>query len=61
MEPVYYGYLGTNHECPDYQGALTFQVSLHDALFGTVTKFQGGSRMEHLGEIPPPPSEAYQE
>ena len=24
---MYYGYLGTNHRCPDYQGLLIFQVS----------------------------------
>ena len=37
--PVYYGHLGTNQKCPDYQGVLIFQVSLYDkAPFGTVTK-----------------------
>ena len=37
---VYYGHLGTNHKCPDYQGVLIFQVSLYDkaAPFGTITK-----------------------
>ena len=39
VEPVYYGHLGTNKKCPDYQGVLIFQVSLPDkAPFGTVTK-----------------------
>ena len=39
VEPVYYGYLGTNKKCPDYQGVLIFQVSLYDkAPFGTITK-----------------------
>ena len=40
MEPVYYGHLGTNHKCPDYEGALIVQVSLYDkaAPFGTITK-----------------------
>ena len=36
VEPVYYGHLGTNKKCPDYQ---VFQVSLYDkAPFGTITK-----------------------
>ena len=30
VEPVYYGHLGTSQKCPDYQGVLIFQVSLHD-------------------------------
>ena len=30
VEPVYYGHLGTNKKCPDYQGVLIFQVSLYD-------------------------------
>ena len=30
VEPVYYGHLGTNQRCPDYQGLLIFQVSLYD-------------------------------
>ena len=40
MEPVYYGHLGTNQKCPDYQGVLIFQVSLYDKAtpFGTITK-----------------------
>ena len=39
MEPVYYGHLGTNHKCPDYQGVLISQVSLYyKASFGTMTK-----------------------
>ena len=29
MEPVCYGHLGTIQKCPDYQGVLIFQVSLH--------------------------------
>ena len=38
-EPVYYGHLGTNKKCPDYQGVLIFQVSLYDkALFGTIAR-----------------------
>ena len=39
VKPVYYGHLGTNQKCPDYQGVLIFQVSLHEkASFGTITK-----------------------
>ena len=39
MEPVYYGHLGTNQRCPDYQGVLIFQVSLYDkAPFGTIAR-----------------------
>ena len=39
MEPVYYGHLGTNKKCPDYQGVLIFQVNLYaKAPFGTITK-----------------------
>ena len=40
VEPVYYGHLGTNHKCHDYQGVLIFQVSLYDkaAPFGTIIK-----------------------
>ena len=39
VEPMYYGYFGTNKKCPDYQGVLIFQVSLYDkAPFGTITK-----------------------
>ena len=26
---MYYGHLGTSQKCPDYQGVLIFQVSLH--------------------------------
>ena len=29
VEPVCYGHLGTIQKCPDYQGVLIFQVSLH--------------------------------
>ena len=37
VEPVYYGHLGTNQRCPDYQGILIFQVSLYNkAPFGTI-------------------------
>ena len=37
VEPVYYGHLGTNQRCLDYQGVLIFQVSLYDkAPFGTI-------------------------
>ena len=36
---AYYGHLGTNKKCPDYQGVLILQVSLSDkAPFGTITK-----------------------
>ena len=36
-EPVYYGHLGTNQECPDYQDVLIFhKVILYDRVsFGT--------------------------
>ena len=38
VEPVYYGHLGTNKKCPDYQGVLIFQVILYDKVqFGTST------------------------
>ena len=38
-EPVYYGHLGTSQKCPDYQGVLIFQVSLHDNVsFGTTAR-----------------------
>ena len=39
VEPVYYGHLGTNQRCPDYQGVLIFQVNLHDNVsFGTTAR-----------------------
>ena len=39
VEPVYYGHLGINKKCPDYQGVLILQVSLYDkAPLGTITK-----------------------
>ena len=39
VEPVYYGHLGTNQRCPDYQGVLIFQVSVYDkAPFGTIAR-----------------------
>ena len=39
VEPVYYGHLGTNQRCPDYQGVLIIQVSLYDkAPFGTIAR-----------------------
>ena len=39
VKPVYYGHLGTNEKCSDYQGVLIFQVNLYDkAPFGTITK-----------------------
>ena len=39
VESVYYGHLGTNERCPDYQGILIFQVSLYDkASFGTIAR-----------------------
>ena len=39
MHPVYYGHLGTNQKCPDNQGVLIFQVSLHDNVsFGTIAR-----------------------
>ena len=40
VEPVYYGHLGTDQKCPDYQGVLIFQVSLYEkAPYGTTTKY----------------------
>ena len=39
VEPVYDGHLGTSQKCPDYQGVLIFQVSLHNNVsFGTITR-----------------------
>ena len=39
VEPVYYGHLGTDKKCPDYQGVLIFQVILYDKVqFGTSAK-----------------------
>ena len=39
VEPVYYGHLGTNQRCPDYQGVLIFQVNLYDkAPFGIIAR-----------------------
>ena len=39
MEPVYYGHLGTDQKCPNYQGVLFYQVILYDKVpFGTSTK-----------------------
>ena len=39
VKPVYYRQVGTSHKCPDYQGVLIFQVSLHDNVsFGTTAK-----------------------
>ena len=39
VEPVYYGHLETSQKCPDYQGVLIFQVSLHDNVsFGTTAR-----------------------
>ena len=39
VKPVYYGRFRTNRKCPDYQGALIFQVNLYDKEpFGTITK-----------------------
>ena len=36
---MYYGHLETKQKCPDYQGVLIVQVSLHTkATFGTTTK-----------------------
>ena len=37
VEPVYYGHLGTSQKCPDYQGVLIFQVSLHDKVSFGIT------------------------
>ena len=34
MEPVYYGHLGTDHKCPDYQGFPVYDK----APFGIITK-----------------------
>ena len=42
VEPVYYGHLGVSQKCPDYQGVLIFQVSLHDNVsFGTTARCVG--------------------
>ena len=30
VEPVYYGHLKTGKKCPNYQGALIFQVVLYE-------------------------------
>ena len=39
VEPMYYGRIGTIHKCPDYQGVLIIQFSLHaKAPFLTMTK-----------------------
>ena len=39
VEPVYYGHLGTSKKCPDYQGALVFQVILYEKVpFETLPK-----------------------
>ena len=47
MKPVYSGHPGTNLKCPDYQGVLIFQVSLHvNGYFGTITK------SPHYGCVP---------
>ena len=36
---MYYRRLGTSQKCPDYQGVLIFQVSLHDKVsFGTTAR-----------------------
>ena len=35
---MYYGHLGTNHKCPNYQGVLIFQVTLYDKAV-TITKY----------------------
>ena len=42
MEPVYYGHLGTNKKCPDYQGVLIFQFSLYKTPFGPTAKCDAG-------------------
>ena len=39
VEPVYSGYHETSLKCPDYEGVLIFQVSLHvNRYFGFITK-----------------------
>ena len=39
ITPVYYGRLGTSQKCPDYQGVLIFQISLHNNVsFGTTAR-----------------------
>ena len=39
VKPVYYGHLGTEKKCPDYQGVLIVQVILYDKVqFETSTK-----------------------
>ena len=36
VEPVYYGYFGTIHNCPNHQGVLSIQVNLYTKVpFGT--------------------------
>ena len=36
---VYYEHLWTSQKCSDYQGAMIFQVSLHNSvLFGTTAR-----------------------
>ena len=39
MEPVYHGHFGIDQKCPDYQGALIFQVISYDKVpFGASTQ-----------------------
>ena len=39
VKPVYSGHFGTKLKCPNNQGVLIFQVSLHvNGYFGTITK-----------------------
>ena len=37
VKPVCKGHLGTSQKCPDYQGVLIFQVSLHTKEIETIT------------------------
>ena len=53
VEPVYYGHLGTSQKCPDYQGVLIFQVSLHDNVsFGTTARCVDYAGV-HIFKCPP--------
>ena len=39
VEPMYFGCIGAIHKCPDYQGVLIIQFSLHaTAPYVTITK-----------------------
>ena len=54
VELVYYGHLGTSQKCPDYQGVLIFQVSLHDNVsFGTTARCMDYAGV-HIFKCPDP-------